>query len=142
MKFTKIRDLRYINSEESVIDLFCTSEELGEIEMTLNLKDTEDKHTYFDGDKEYPLEEYCKKQKIKSFEHDNKLNEEKRILCIKIAASRLITEKYPEFKQLNIIRTGGEELKNMSAYIDKIREISNMAEKNKTELKDIIWDVL
>lgn len=142
MKFTKIRDLRYINSEESVIDLFCTSEELGEIEMTLNLKDAEDIHTYFDGDKEYPLEEYCKKQKIKSFEPDNKLNEEKRILCIKIAASRLITEKYPEFKQLNIIRTGGEELKNMSAYIDKIREISNMAEKNKTELKDIIWDVL
>jgi hypothetical protein len=30
----------------------------------------------------------------------------------------------------------------MSAYIDKIREISNMAEKNKTELKDIKWDVL
>lgn len=142
MKFTKIRDLRYINSEESVIDLFCTSEELGEIEMTLNLKDTEDVHTYFDGDKEYALEEYCKKQKIKPFEPDNKLNEEKRILSIKMTASRLITEKYPEFKQLNIIRTGGEELKNMSDYIDKIREISNNAEKNKTELKDIIWDVL
>ena len=142
MKFTKIRDLRYINEEKTFIDLFATCEEYSEIEMTLNLKDQEDLHTFFDGEKEYKLEQYCLSQKIKKFEVDVSLLESKRINEIKKTASKLILSKYPEFKQLNIIRLGSDELKEMNTYIDKIREISNAAEKNKTELKDIKWDVL
>lgn len=64
MKFTEIRDLKYVTEDKSHIDLLATCEEYGEIPMTLNLVDTEDLHIFFDGEKEYPLEEYCKKQKI------------------------------------------------------------------------------
>lgn len=65
MIFTKIRDLKYVTANNSHIDLFATCKEYGEIPMTLNLVDTEDLHIYVDIDgKEYPLEEYCKKQKI------------------------------------------------------------------------------
>lgn len=142
MKFTKIRDIRYINKEETIIDLFCTCDELGEIEMTLNLKDTEDVHTFFDGKNEYALEEYCKKQNVQNFKEDEMQLEIKRVSEIKKIASSLIISKYPEYKQLNIIRLGGKELQEMSEYIDSIREISNSAENNKTNIKDIIWNVL
>lgn len=65
MKFTNIRDLKYVTANNSHIDLFATCEEYGEIPMTLNLVDTEDLHTFVDKDgKEYPLEEYCKTQTI------------------------------------------------------------------------------
>ncbi|MDS1315329.1 hypothetical protein [Aliarcobacter butzleri] len=59
MKFTKVRDLRYSSEDKSTIDLLATCQEYGEIPMTLNIRDTEDIHTFFDGKKEYPLEEYC-----------------------------------------------------------------------------------
>lgn len=72
----------------------------------------------------------------------NKERELKRVSDIKRKASNLISAKYPDFKQLNIIRVGGSELENMNSYIDKIREISNSAEKNKTAANDIKWDVL
>jgi hypothetical protein len=64
MKFIKIRDLKYVTADNSHIDLLATCEEYGEIPMTLNLVDTEDLHTFFDGENEYPLEEYCKTLKI------------------------------------------------------------------------------
>lgn len=71
MKFTNIRDLKYVTVDNSFIDLFTTCEEYGEIPMTLNLVDTEDLHYFatgtFDEDKNeilIPLEHYCKKQKI------------------------------------------------------------------------------
>lgn len=67
MIFTNIKDLKYITANNSHIDLFATCEEFGEIPMTLNLVDTEDLHVYFDGIKEYPLEEYCKKQNIAEY---------------------------------------------------------------------------
>lgn len=67
MKFTNIRDLKYSTKDKSRIDLFATCEEYGEIPMTLILTDTEDLHTFFDGKTEYPLEEYCKKQKIQEY---------------------------------------------------------------------------
>ena len=59
MKFTKVRDLRYSSEDKSTIDLFATCQEYGEIPMTLNIRNTEDIHTFFDGGKEYLLEEYC-----------------------------------------------------------------------------------
>ena len=65
MKFTNIRDLKYITANNSMIDLFATCEEYGEIPMTLNLVDTEDIHTFVKADgSEVPLEEYCKTQTI------------------------------------------------------------------------------
>lgn len=61
MKFTNIRDLKYVVADNSYIDLFATCEEYGEIPMTLNLVDTEDLHTFVKADgTEVPLEEYCK----------------------------------------------------------------------------------
>ena len=67
MKFTIIRDLKYVTANQSHIDLLATCEEYGEIPMTLNLVDTEDYHTFIDGDKEVPLEDYCKQQFIQPF---------------------------------------------------------------------------
>ena len=67
MKFTNIRNLKYSKADKSMVDLFATCEEYGEIPMTLNLVDTEDNHTFIDGDKEVPLEDYCKQQFIQPF---------------------------------------------------------------------------
>lgn len=71
MRFTNIKDLKYITANNSHIDLFATCKEYGEIPMTLNLIDTEDLHYFATGtfgeDKKeilIPLEEYCKQQKI------------------------------------------------------------------------------
>ena len=62
-----------------------------------------------------------------------------RIQKIKQKASELINSKYPDYKQLNIIRAGGTELEEMSAYIDSIREISNKAEQDGIKVEDIQW---
>lgn len=65
MKFTVIRDLKYITADNSMIDLLATCEEYGEIPMTLNLVNTEDIHTFVKADgSEVPLEQYCKSQYI------------------------------------------------------------------------------
>lgn len=65
MIFTNIRDLKYVTSDNSFIDLFATCEEYVEIPMTLNLVDTEDLHTFVKPDgSEVPLEQYCKTQYI------------------------------------------------------------------------------
>ena len=62
-----------------------------------------------------------------------------RIQAIKSKASELISSKYPDYKQLNIIRVGGAELEVMSAYIDSIREKSNKAEQDGTQVEDVQW---
>lgn len=66
MKFTNIKDLKYVTANKSMIDLFATCQEYGEIPMTLNIIDTEDLHVFVDSDdgKETPLEQYCKTQYI------------------------------------------------------------------------------
>ena len=60
-----------------------------------------------------------------------------RIQAIKQKAAELINSKYPDYKQLNIMRTGGAELEAMSAYIDSIREISNKAEQDGIKVEDM-----
>ena len=65
--------------------------------------------------------------------------EAQRIQSIKAKAAELITSKYPDYKQLNIMRTGGAELETMSAYIDSIRKISNKAEQDGTKAEDVQW---
>lgn len=65
--------------------------------------------------------------------------EEQRIQSIKSKASELIRNKYHDYKQLNIIRVGGVELEEMTAYIDGIRAISNEAEKSGIKVEDIQW---
>ena len=65
MKFTNTRDLKYVNTNKTLIDLFATCQEYGEIPMTLNIFDTEDIHTFVKPDgSEVPLEQYCKTQYI------------------------------------------------------------------------------
>lgn len=65
MNFTNVRDLKYSKADNSIIDLFATCQEYGEIPMTLNIVDTEDYHTFIDSKGvETPLEQYCKKQTI------------------------------------------------------------------------------
>ena len=73
---------------------------------------------------------------------DFRTNEEieiQRIQAIKSKAGVLINSKYPDYKQLNIIRVGGSELDEMTAYIDSIREISNKAEQDGIKVEDIQW---
>ena len=72
-------------------------------------------------------------------EIDEEQIEAQRIQAIKAKASELITSKYPDYKQLNIIRIGGAELETMSAYIDSIREISNQAEQDGIKVEDVQW---
>ena len=68
MKFTNVKDLKYVTVNKSVIDLFATCEEYGEIPITLNLVDTEDLHTFVKPDgTEVPLEEYCKTLEITDY---------------------------------------------------------------------------
>ena len=68
MKFTNIKDLKYVTADKSMIDLFATCEEYGEIPMTLNLVDTEDLHTFVKPDgTEVPLEQYCKTLEIGAY---------------------------------------------------------------------------
>ena len=62
-----------------------------------------------------------------------------RVQSIKSKASELISSKYPDYKQLNIIRIGGAELEAMSAYIDSIREKSNKAEQDGIKVDDVQW---
>ena len=72
----------------------------------------------------------------------DKENEEidfRRVQAIKQKASELIISKYPDYKQLNIIRVGGAELEAMSAYIDSIRKISNKAEQDGIKVEDVQW---
>ena len=69
MKFTNIRDLKYVTPDNSIIDLLASCEEYGEIPMTLNLVDTEDLHTAVLADgSEMPLEAYCLTQTIAPFD--------------------------------------------------------------------------
>lgn len=50
---------------------------------------------------------------------------------VKTEAERRITVRYPLWKQLNIIRAGGDEVTKMAAFIDGIRAASNLLERNK-----------
>ena len=68
MKFTNIKDLKYVTADKAIIDLFATCEEYGEIPMTLNLVGTEDLHTFVKPDgTEVPLEHYCKTLEIGAY---------------------------------------------------------------------------
>ena len=86
MRFTNIRDLKYSIEDKSRIDLFATCQQYGEIPMTLILTDTEDLHTFFDGENEYTLEEYCKKQKILPYTK------------VELTQEQLIQQKIVEYK--------------------------------------------
>ena len=68
MKFTNIKNLKYVTANKSMIDLLATCEEYGEIPMTLNIIDTEDIHTFVKPDgTEVPLEQYCKTLEIGAY---------------------------------------------------------------------------
>ena len=93
-----------------------------------------------DGNKEYELiKQWLSEGNTPEPEFTEKEIEAQRIQAIKSKASELINSKYPDYKQLNIIRVGGTELEVMSAYIDSIREISNKAEQDGTQVEDVQW---
>lgn len=144
MKFTIIRDLKYITANNSMIDLLATCEEYGEIPMTLNLVGTEDLHTFVKPDgTEIPLEEYCKTQSIIPFDTKsyNKQIEQNRINAINLKAKSIILEKYPLEKQSSAqLGIYGEVyLSEMKTFISNIIRISNEAEANGIKLEDILW---
>ena len=63
-----------------------------------------------------------------------------KVQAIKSKAGELINAKYPEYKHLNIMRTGTpEELEAMNTYIDGIRAISNESELTEIKVEDIQW---
>lgn len=47
---------------------------------------------------------------------------------VKMEAARRIGERYPVWRQLNLMREGGEALTEMGAAIDAIRDASNTIE--------------
>lgn len=92
------------------------------------------------GNSEYELiKQWLKEGNTPESEFTEAELEAQRIQAIKQKASELISSKYPDYKQLNIIRVGGAELETMSAYIDSIREISNQAEQAGTKVEDVQW---
>ena len=93
-----------------------------------------------DGNKEYELiKQWLADGNTPEPEFTEKEIEAQRIQAIKSKASELITSKYPDYKQLNIMRTGGAELEAMSSYIDSIRKISNKAEQDGIKAEDVQW---
>ena len=93
-----------------------------------------------DGNMEYELiKQWLEEGNIPEPEFTEKEIEAQRIQSIKSKASELISSKYPDYKQLNIMRTGSAELETMSAYIDSIRKISNKAEQDGTKAEDVQW---
>ena len=65
--------------------------------------------------------------------------EENRILSIKLVAGEIIKSRYTIEWQLNHSRMD-ESCISEYAWIDRIRQISNEAEINGTNLEDIIWE--
>ena len=74
---------------------------------------------------------------------DFRIDEEKevqRIASIKAKAREVIEEKYPLYKQNNILMSGvTADITNMNQYIANIRNISNEAEANRTALEGVKW---
>jgi hypothetical protein len=64
------------------------------------------------------------------YAHEKDFEKEKKIAEIKMASSQAITEKYPLWKQINMIREGGD-----LSEIDSIRQKSNDIEKELDSLK-------
>jgi len=70
----------------------------------------------------------------------DELANKQRIKDIKAKAKELITEKYPLYKQNNILMSGNmDDIRAMNDYIDGIRSVSNKAEIDKIKLEDINW---
>lgn len=92
------------------------------------------------GNREYELiKQWLAEGNIPEAQYTAEELQAQRIQAIKSKASEMITSKYPDYKQLNIMRTGGAELETMSAYIDSIRKISNKAEQDGTKVEDVQW---
>ncbi len=65
-----------------------------------------------------------------------------RIKMIKAVAAEKINAEYPIYKQMNILRDGSDEDKEiMNARINYIRDVSNIAESTGTKVEDIKWEL-
>ena len=66
--------------------------------------------------------------------------DKQRVQDIKAKAEQLILETYPMYKQNNVLMSGVQvDIDTMNSFISNIRNISNEAEANGTELLDIVW---
>ena len=110
MRFTNIRDLKYSTEDKSRMDLFATCKEYGEIPMTLNLVDTEDLHTFFDGETDYPLEEYCKTQKIQEYLELKPTEEQLQAQANTEAISLLNSSDWKVIRELERLMLAGTDL--------------------------------
>lgn len=81
-----------------------------------------------------------KKFEKKDFRTPKQL-EDYRIDSIKAKAGEIILAKYSIIKQLNTNADGGDKQVEMNNWIKKIRDISNKAEKDKTALANINWEI-
>lgn len=78
---------------------------------------------------------------VKDFSTNEEI-EAQRIASIKAKAKEIIEEKYPLYKQNNILMSGiTADISNMNQYITSIRNISNESEVNGTALVDINWGI-
>ena len=67
---------------------------------------------------------------VKDFRTEEEV-EAQRVASIRVKAKELIEEKYPLYKQNNILMSGiATDIANMKQYITNIRNISNEAEAN------------
>lgn len=77
---------------------------------------------------------------------ENDFEDYERIQDIKDKANKLITAKYPQWKQLNIYNKldgySVEDEQIMRDFINNIRFISDKAETEGTKLEDINWEIL
>lgn len=90
---------------------------------------------------QYVLNEYEKLKKLGvNLTPKYNIDPEVDIKSIKDIAGEIIIARYPIFKQMNIYGEGGDKQVEMVAWIKKIRDISNKAEKDGIALEDIIWE--
>ena len=67
--------------------------------------------------------------------------EEDRIRALKMKAGIIIEQKYPTWKQLNIMREGSEQdNQDMNVFISKVRQLSNQAEKDGLWSNQVEWN--
>ena len=93
-----------------------------------------------DGNREYELiKQWLAEGNIPEPEFTEEEIDEQRVSLIKANANELITSRYSIVWQLNHPRTLPE-YSEQYQYIDRIREISNIAEADGTKFEDTNWE--
>ena len=81
------------------------------------------------------------KEFLDSLKPSKEQEEKDRINSINTKANSIILEKYPYWKQLNLMKEGGEKLEVMNTYISSIQDISNQACKDGLWSNQVDWNI-